>query len=288
MRMRLRLTSAYRPLLIVACTAAGCVVIAVSAIGSSAAITEHGNAAFALSAKLEGRPIGADRNGRGTAFLRLDPSKREVCYAVHAEGVEKGRAFIGDGAKGVHGHSVLTLFGPGAKSRGLTGCIRYVSRRLMTDIGAHPGQFYVAVANHQFPRAAIRGQLRRSRALHASYSATDCYIYVYDDTGEGHDFATGQSTTPTPIDGTGVRYLAGEDHSKTTCIVSRTYTFPKGTVKVYAKDRLIGSNVYSCTTTGIYKCFGPRDGSTLKGWTLRVVYYVCIPGASQRPSYCPR
>ena len=277
-----------RMISLLACTAAAGIAITVLVARSSPAIAKRVTRVSALSAVLEGKSIGADQSGRGAAFLRLDPSKREVCYAVRAGGIEKGRVFLGKGATGARGHSVLTLFGPGAGNRGLTGCVRNVSRRLIMDVGAHPGQFFVAVANHQFPHAAIRGQLRRSRSVHASYSATDCYIYVYDDTGEGHDFATGQSTTPTPIDGTGVRYLAGEDHSKTTCIVSRTYTFPKGTVKVYAKDRLIGSNVYSCTTTGIYKCFGPRDGSTLKGWTLRVVYYVCIPGASQRPGYCPR
>jgi hypothetical protein len=184
---------------------------------------------------------------------------------------------------------VLTLFAPSAKSRGLSGCVKNVEPSLIADLSAHPDRFFVAVANTQFPHGAIRGQLRRSTAgPGAQYSATDCYVYIYDDTGEGHDFATGTSTTPTPIDGNGVRYLAGEDHSVTTCTVQRTYSFPNGTVKVFARDRLIGSNVYSCTATGVYKCFGPRDGSTLSGWTLRVVYYVCRPGASTRPNYCPR
>lgn len=278
----------HRSLLAAACTVTAGFAIAVLTVGSSPATAARGNGVSALSAELGGKSIGADQNGRGAVSLRVDPSKRELCYAVHADGVEKGRVFIGQGAKGDRGHSVLTLFGRGAKGRSLTGCVKNVSRRLLVSIGAHPRQFFVAVSNHQFPNGAIRGQLRHSRSPRTSYSATDCYIYVYDDTGEGHDFATGQSTTPTPINGAGVRYLAGEDHSKTTCIVSRSYSFSKGTVKVYAKDRLIGSNVYSCTATGIYKCFGPREGSTLKGWTLRVVYYVCIPGASPLPYYCPR
>ncbi len=278
----------HRSLLAAACTVAAGLAIAVLTLGSSAATAARGTGVSALSAELGGKSIGADQNGRGAAFLRLDPSRRTLCFAVHAAGVEKGRVYIGQDGMGDRGRSVLTLFGRGAKSRSLTGCVEHVSRSLLVSLGAHPGQFFVAVANHRFPRGAIRGRLRHSRSLRASYSATDCYIYVYDDTGEGHDFATGQSTTPTPINGTGVRYLAGEDHSKTTCIVSRSYNFPKGTVKVYAKDRLIGSNVYSCTATGIYKCFGPREGSTLKGWTLKVVYYVCIPGASPLPHYCPR
>lgn len=289
--MRRKLIFAFLPLLIGACLVAGGVAVAVSAILSSEAIARSAGGGTTLSAKLDGKSIRADPNGRGTALLKLEPAKRRLCYAVHAARVEKGRVFIGKGANGDRGRPVLTLFGPGAKNRGLSGCVRNLPSRLITNMGAHPGQFFVAVSNHEFPNGAIRGQLRHSpnRAIPASgYSATDCYIYVYDDTGEGHDFATGQSTTPTPINGTGVRYLAGEDHSVTTCIVSRSYNFGKGTVKVYAKDRLIGSNVYSCTTTGIYKCFGPREGSTLRGWTLKVVYYVCIPGASPLPHYCPR
>ena len=281
--MRPKLTRSYLPPFISAVVATGGIAVGLTAILSSGAVAAGGGAdPTTLSTKLEGK-------GRGRAFLKLNPSYRKLCYAVHADGVDKGRVFIGKGRKGNRSHSVLTLFGPNIKHGGLRGCLSNVSTSLIRSLAAHPGQFFVAVANRRYPHGAIRGQLRHSPpGPAAAYSATDCYVYLYDDTGEGHDFATGGQTTPKPIDGTGTRYLAGEDHSVTTCIVNRTYNFPRGTIKVYAKDRLIGSNVYSCTATGIYKCFGPREGSTLKGWTLRVVYYVCIPGASPLPGYCPR
>jgi CHRD domain-containing protein len=269
------------------------VVLAVAicmSIGGTATVAARDDGST-LSAKMDGKAIGADRDGRGTAFIQLKRSKRKVCYSLDASEIEKGRVFIGEGAKGDRGRSVLTLFNPSDKSSRLSGCVRNVSRTLLANLAAHPNQFFVAVSNHKFPHGAIRGQLRASAPGQSSpnYSLTDCYIYVNDDTGDGLDFSTGQPTTPTPIDGTGVRYLAGEDHSETTCIVNKNFDkFPNGTVKVYAKDRLIGSNVYSCVTTGKYKCFGPQPGSTTSGWTLRLFYYVCIPGASQRPYYCPK
>jgi hypothetical protein len=289
--MRRRLTFSYVPLLIAALIAVGGIaLLSTGAFSSAAAAASGGSGGSTLNATMEGKSIGADPNGRGAVRLELHAAERKLCYAIDADNVGKGRVFIGEGAKGARGHSVLTLFAPSLKSRGLSGCLTNVARSLIADLSAHPGQFFVAVSDHEFPNAAIRGQLRHSTPgpPSSTYSATDCYIYVYDDTGEGYDFATGASTTPTPIDGTGVRYLAGEDHSAATCIVSKAYKLANGTVKVYAKDRLIGSNVYSCVTTGVYKCFGPREGSTTSGWTLRVVYYVCIPGASKRPDYCPR
>jgi hypothetical protein len=262
------------------------------ALAAAVCVSLAGTAAIAgskgeidLRAEMDGKATGGD--GRGTASLSLDPSRRKLCYEIETDGAEKGRAFIGRGARGDKGSPVLTLFSRSVEGRGLRGCVDDVSRDLLEDMAVAPNDYFAALTSREFPDGAIRGQLRRSNAG-SGYSATDCYIYLDDDTGEGHDFATGQSTTPTPIDGKGVRYLATEDHSVTTCIAERTYTFPQGTIKVYAKDRLIGSNVYSCTATGIYKCFGPREGSTTSGYTLRVIYYVCIPGASSLQYYCPR
>ena len=259
-----------------------------AALGGGAAIAAS-DGKTNLRAEMNGKATGAP--GEGTATLELDRSKRKLCYEVETEEAGKGRVFIGRGAKGERGSAELTLFSRKAKKPGLKGCLKRVSGKLLDEIAAEPKGYFVAVASHDFPDGAIRGQLKpagKGVGADLGYSATDCYIYLDDDTGEGHDFATGQSTTPTPINGGGVRYLATEDHSVTTCIAQRTYTFPQGTIKVYAKDRLIGSNVYSCTATGIYKCFGPREGSTTSGYTLSVIYYVCIPGAWPPAYYCPR
>ena len=265
-------------------------VVAVAAIGAIAS----GGAALAapggqstFRADLTGEETGAA--GEGTASIELDRAKKKLCYAIETEGAEKGRVFLGKGAKGDDGRLVLTLFSRNAEKPRLKGCVKRVPTSLINDIAGAPKDYFVAAASSEFPDGALRGQLRPGApGAGSGYSATDCYIYLDDDTGEGHDFATGQDTTKTPINGQGVRYLATEDHSITTCIAQRTYTFPQGTIKVYAKDRLIGSNVYSCTATGIYKCFGPREGSTTSGYTLSVIYYACIPGAWPPAYYCPR
>jgi len=265
-------------------------------LATATAVALGGGAALAapevdteLAAKLTGDAVDGDPDGRGTARLDLRRSKRKLCYEVAAQDIEKGRVFVGEGAKGEQGTRVLTLFSRRYERRGLKGCVQNVPAKLLDGMEAHPKRFFVEFANREYPKGAIRGWLRESSGgPQGTYSATDCYIYLDDDTGEGNDFATGQHTTPTPINGGGVRYLATEDHSVTTCIASRTYDLPNGTIKVYAKDRLIGSNVYSCTATGIYKCFGPREGSTTSGYTLSVIYYVCIPGAWPPAYYCPR
>jgi hypothetical protein len=276
-----------KPLLIALPSLALAAAVCVSLAGTVA--IAGGKGEVDLRAEMDGKATGGA--GRGATSLSLDPSRRKLCYEIETDGAEKGRAFIGRGAKGDRGSPVLTLFSRSVEGRGLRGCVDDVSRDLLEDMAAEPSDYFAALTSREFPDGAIRGQLRRFNprpGAGSGYSATDCYIYLDDDTGEGHDFATGQSTTPTPINGGGVRYLATEDHSVTTCIAERTYTFPQGTIKVYAKDRLIGSNVYSCTATGIYKCFGPREGSTTSGYTLSVIYYVCIPGAWPPAYYCPR
>jgi len=260
----------------------------VVALGGAAASAAKDNVTT-FAAKLGGKAIGGDPEGRGTASLEVKRAKRKLCYAVQADDVEKGKFYLGEGKKGEPGDAVLTLFSPKVSKPGPKGCMKKVNGELLDEILTHPKRYFVALENDEYPDGALRGQLRPSSgAPQGGYSATDCYILIDDDTGQGLDFNTGQLTTPTPINGSGVRYSATEDHSVTTCIAQRTYNFPDGTVKVYAKDRLIGSNVYSCVTTGKYKCFGPREGSTTSGYTLRVIYYVCIPGAWPPAYYCPR
>jgi hypothetical protein len=124
---------------------------------------------------------------------------------------------------------------------------------------------------------------------------TDCELGVQNDTGVS--LKDGGSS---PIDGRGVMFLVGRASSSLGCGISYhvevTASTPLGTlhgiVDMRISNPLIGSNEYSCRAQGDFRCFGPRDGSNLRGSDLRVIYYVCIPDADVKilgrhlPGYC--
>ncbi len=124
---------------------------------------------------------------------------------------------------------------------------------------------------------------------------TDCTLYLLDDTGQN---LTDPGTTPSPIDGRGVRTLLGHASGTYGCLITTSYELHipakgiHGTVNMRIENPLIGSNEWSCNATGSFRCFGPRDGSNLRGSNLVVLYYVCIPGEDVKqlgrhlPGYC--
>jgi hypothetical protein len=109
-----------------------------------------------MEVKLTGG-AGGDPNGGGVATVTVDPAAPQVCYTVSTSLTDAMMAHIHKGAAGVSG-PVAVPFAPlaGGKSQGCAP----VSKELADDLLAHPADYYVNVHTPQFPKGAIRGQLK--------------------------------------------------------------------------------------------------------------------------------
>ena len=96
-----------------------------------------------------------DPNGKGTAKIKIEASKGELCYRLTWSGISTPvAAHIHKGKKGVAGAVVIPLF---AKAKH-TGCVK-ASKSLLAKIVKSPASYYVNVHTQQFPGGAIRAQL---------------------------------------------------------------------------------------------------------------------------------
>jgi hypothetical protein len=109
---------------------------------------------------------------------------------------------------------------------------------------------------------------------------SNCELHLQNDTGRSMG-----DGGPSPIDGHGVTSFLGRVESTFGCSITYHFELTESTprepfhgiVDMRVENPLIGSNEYSCHAQGDFRCFGPRDGSNLRGSDLRVIYYVCIP-----------
>lgn len=115
-----------------------------------------------LSADLTGPaevPAAGDPDGTGTAKVNLDVTKREVCYEVAVQKVDRPVGMhIHEGGVGKSGNVVVPLTTPTASDTTTTGCAS-VEATLIGRMAATPGDFYVNVHTEPFPQGAVRGQL---------------------------------------------------------------------------------------------------------------------------------
>ena len=96
-----------------------------------------------------------DSNGRGTAKIKIEASKGELCYRLTWSNIGTPvAAHIHKGKKGTAGPVVIPLF---AKAKH-TGCVK-ASKSLLSKIVKSPASYYVNVHTQQFPGGAIRAQL---------------------------------------------------------------------------------------------------------------------------------
>ena len=103
-------------------------------------------------------PAPGDPDGKGSATVRLDAAKGEVCYDVKVEGIAAPTAaHIHEGAAGAQGGPVITL-NPDKIGKG-EDCLTGQKAEDITRIGANPSGFYVNVHTADFPGGAVRGQL---------------------------------------------------------------------------------------------------------------------------------
>lgn len=125
-------------------------------------VAERLERATRLSATLSGPaevPTPGDSDGTGTATVNIDVSKREVCYEVAVQKIDRPVGMhIHEGERGKSGDIVVPLTTPSAGDGTTTGCAS-VDATLMGRIAATPGNFYVNVHTQAFPQGALRGQL---------------------------------------------------------------------------------------------------------------------------------
>jgi hypothetical protein len=123
-------------------------VFAVSAFASEKTYT------VAMSGKQES-PKG-DPDGKGTATVKIEASKGEVCFKFTWSRIgTPTAAHIHKGKKGVAGPVVVPFFGGAAKH---SGCVK-ASKSLLSKIVKSPGSYYVNLHNAKYPNGALRGQL---------------------------------------------------------------------------------------------------------------------------------
>ncbi len=102
-------------------------------------------------------PGPGDTDGSGTANLKLDHAKGELCYDISVKDIEAPTAaHIHAGAAGKAGAVKVPL--KKAADGSWKGCVS-ADKTLLNDIMKKPGEFYVNVHTADFPNGAIRGQL---------------------------------------------------------------------------------------------------------------------------------
>lgn len=123
---------------------------------SGAAATEQ------AVAKMNGNrvvPGPGDPNGKGRAELTLKQRQRQICFSVSYNNVNKPvTAEIRRGTSGHTGPVKAVLF-TNSSADPATGCSQETAHQVRR-IRQHPRKFYLQLENSQFPKGAIRGQLR--------------------------------------------------------------------------------------------------------------------------------
>ena len=125
-------------------------------------ITEQVESATRLRATLSGAeetPAGGDPDGTGTATVNLDVTKRDACYEVAVQKIDRPVGMhIHEGERGKAGDIVVPLTTPSSGDSTTTGCAN-VDAVLIGRMAASPGDFYVNVHTEAYPQGAVRGQL---------------------------------------------------------------------------------------------------------------------------------
>lgn len=106
-------------------------------------------------------PGPGDPDGSGSATIRPQEAKGEICYELSVAGIgEATAAHIHKGAAGTAGPARVTLMPPATGSS--NGCATGVNPVLIKRMLANPANFYLNVHNKEYPKGAVRGQLAKA------------------------------------------------------------------------------------------------------------------------------
>lgn len=129
---------------------------------TATSVADKVEGATRLKATLTGAvevPGPGDPDATGTATVNVDVTKREVCYEVAVQKVDRPTGMhIHEGEAGKSGDVVVPLTTPTASDTTTTGCAN-VDAALLGRLTASPGNFYVNVHSATYPQGAARGQL---------------------------------------------------------------------------------------------------------------------------------
>jgi hypothetical protein len=130
-----------------------------AALLSSNATAQDNGRKFNVALEGEQVTFGGDQDGTGTASIRINPGRSEICYTLTARMIGTATlAHIHEGPAGGNG-PVVVDFAPPASGTS-SGCVS-VTRELAREIIQKPADYYVVVHNAEFPAGALRGQLER-------------------------------------------------------------------------------------------------------------------------------
>ena len=136
--------------------------IAIAAVVSSTPLLAQDNSGRNFTVTLEGEnevPVLGDLDGTGTATLRINPGKGQLCYSIRVSGIAPATAaHVHEAPAGSAGPVVQGLQAPTGGSS--NGCIA-IGKELALEIIREPSDYYVNVHNAEFPGGALRGQLSR-------------------------------------------------------------------------------------------------------------------------------
>lgn len=133
--------------------------VAAALLSSAAVAQDQGGRKFTVALEGEQVTFGGDEDGTGTARLRINPGRAEVCYTLTARMIDTATAaHIHEGPIGDNGPVVVNFAPPVSGTS--SGCVS-VDAELAREIVREPGDYYVVVHTSDFPAGALRGQLSR-------------------------------------------------------------------------------------------------------------------------------
>ncbi len=143
--------------------------LTLSLIGSASLIataalagTGVDNAPRRMSTALTGAaevPGPGDPDGTGKAILELTPAQNHLCVKLHVENIQAATmAHIHIGVAGQAGDPVVQLDPPAG---GTSSTCKDIAEDLTKALLKNPANYYVNVHTADFPKGALRGQLKK-------------------------------------------------------------------------------------------------------------------------------
>ena len=111
---------------------------------------------FAIQMTGEEEVAPGDPDGTGTAMIRINPGRGQLCYTLRVRNIDPATAaHIHEAPAGVAGPVVVELDAPTGGSS--SACVN-IGREEAREILADPENYYVNVHNELYPGGAVRGQ----------------------------------------------------------------------------------------------------------------------------------